>query len=102
MKPGIRVETRRRDVSAQGLGEVAETVILRHGQEIATLAPSDPLRYALKLPLDELRSLRRALGPVLERRPHVRRVLEAIIEYKERGTYRHRARRGREGRQGNG
>jgi hypothetical protein len=102
VRSGIRLENRRRDANTSAPGDVAETVIQQHRQEIAALAPSDPLRYALKLPLNELRSLRRALGPVLERRPHVRRVLEAIIEYKERGTDRHRARRGREGRQGNG
>ena len=83
MRSGIRLENRHRDIGISVPGEVVETVILRHGQEIAALAPSDPLRYALELPLHELRSLWRALGLVLERRPHVRLVLEAIIEYKE-------------------
>jgi hypothetical protein len=77
------LENRRRTVSASVPIEVTETVIRREGQEMAALAEGDPLRYALELPLSELQSLRRALGPVLERQPRARRVLEAIIEYKE-------------------
>jgi hypothetical protein len=80
----VRSGRRHQAADSSVFSEDGETVILRNGQEIATLAPSDPLRYALELPLDELRSLQRALGPVLERRPHVRRVLEAIIGHKER------------------
>jgi hypothetical protein len=78
------VENRRRVGSLTG--EVMETVILREGREIAALAEGDPLRYALELPLNELQSLRRALGPILERRPGVKRALEAIIEYKEQAV----------------
>jgi hypothetical protein len=77
------VENRRRVVTGSLPGEVMETVILREGREIAALAEGDPLRYALELPLNELHSLRQALGPILERRPGVKRALEAIIEYKE-------------------
>jgi hypothetical protein len=77
------VENRRRVGTDSFPGEVTETVILREGREIAALAEGDPLRYALELPLNELQSLRRALGPILERRPGVKRILEAIIEYKE-------------------
>lgn len=76
-----------------------ETGILRYGREMAALSPGDPLRYALELSLDELRLLRRALGPVFERRPSVRRAFEAIVGYKEREEDRHRV---REGRQTNG
>jgi hypothetical protein len=79
----MRLENRRRSIGASMPGEVTETVILRRGREIAALPEGDPLRYALELPLNELRSLRRALGPILDRQPRVRRVLEAIIEYKD-------------------
>jgi hypothetical protein len=80
------VENRRRVGTTSLPGEVIETVILREGREIAALAEGDPLRYALELPLNELQSLRRALGPILERQPQARRVLEAIIEYKEQAA----------------
>jgi hypothetical protein len=76
-----------------------ETGIPPNGREMAALSPSDPLRYTLELSLDELRSLRRALGPVFERRPAVRRAFEDIIGHKERERDRHRV---REGRQTNG
>ena len=79
----VRLENRRQSLSDAIPVEVMETVILREGREIAALAEGDPLRYALGLPLNELRSLQRALGPLLERQPRVRHVLEAIIEYKE-------------------
>jgi hypothetical protein len=87
MSGRVWLEKRRRSVSASVPVEVTETVIRREGQEIAALAEGDPLRYALKLPLNELQSLRQALSPVLDRQPRARQVLEAIIEYKqEAGT----------------
>jgi hypothetical protein len=87
MSGRVWLEKRRRSVSASVPVEVTETVIRREGQEIAALAEGDPLRYALKLPLNELQSLRQALSPVLDCQPRARQVLEAIIEYKqEAGT----------------
>lgn len=95
MSSGVK-RARRRRSGGSGSAEDPETRLQRHRQETAALAPGDPLRYAFELPLDELRSLRRALEPVLERRPSVRRVFEAIIGYKEREIERHRAREGRQ------
>jgi len=97
----VKGAKRRRNGGGSDPGEGAETAIHRDGQKMEALAPGDSLRYALELSLDELRSLRRALGPVLERRPHVRHVLEAIIGRKEQGIDGQRASGGREGRQGN-
>jgi hypothetical protein len=86
MPARIRLENRRHTLSDSIPVEVTQTVILCEGGEIAALAEGDPLRYALELPLSELQSLRRAIGPILERQPQVRRVLEAIIEYKEQAA----------------
>jgi hypothetical protein len=79
----IRLENRRRSMNSSVPVEVRETVIRREGRELAALAEGDPLRYALELPLNELESLHRALGPVLDCQPRARQVLEAIIEYKQ-------------------
>ena len=79
----VWLENRRHSLSDSVPVEITETVILREGREIAALAEGDPLRYALELPITELQSLRRALGPVLDRQPRAKRVLEAIIEYKK-------------------
>ena len=83
----MRLEKRRRSVSSSVPIEVTETVIRREGREIASLPEGHPLRYALELPVSELRSLRRALRPVLDRQPQVKLVLEAIIEYKEQADW---------------
>jgi len=61
----------------------AREVILRDDEVVAVLPEGDPLRYALELPLEQLQSMRVNLARVLEKRPTVKKVLEAIIEYKE-------------------
>jgi hypothetical protein len=60
-----------------------ETVILRDDEVVAVLPEGDPLRHALELPIEELRSMRVNLARVLDSRPRVKKVLEAIIEYKQ-------------------
>lgn len=77
----VRLETRQ---AGSGRSNVRkrETVILRDGEVVAVLPEGDPLRYTLELSVDELRAMRVNLASVLEKRPRVREVLEAIIEYK--------------------
>lgn len=84
MSSVVKGAGRKRNGGGPAYNEAPERTLQQYGLEVAALAPGDPLRYALGLSLDELRSLRRALGPVFERRPSVRRVFEAIIGYKER------------------
>jgi hypothetical protein len=86
MPAKVRLRTRRRSDPAAFQGELEETVILRDDEVVAVLPEGDPLRYALQLPLDELWSMRESLALVLERRPRIKRVLEALIEYKEEQT----------------
>ena len=86
MPAKVRLGTRRRSDPAAFQGELEETVILRDDEVVAVLPEGDPLRYALQLPLDELWSMRESLAPVLERRPRIKRLLEALIEYKEEQT----------------
>jgi hypothetical protein len=78
----VRLETRR-TAEAKSRSMDRETVILRDDEVVAVLPEGDPLRYALELPLEELQSMRVNLSRVLEKRPTVKKVLEAIIEYKE-------------------
>lgn len=82
MAARVRLETRR-TAQAKSRGKDRETVILRDDEVVAVLPEGDPLRYALELPLEELQSMRVNLARVLEKRPTVKKVLEAIIEYKE-------------------
>jgi len=86
MSARVRLGTRRRSDRAAFQGELEETVILRDNEVVAVLPEGDPLRYALQLPLDELWSMRESLAPLLERRPRIKRVLEALIQYKEEQT----------------
>ena len=83
MPARVRLGTRRRSNPAAFQGELEEMVILRDDEVVAVLPEGDPLRYVLQLPVDELWSMRESLAPVLERRPRIKRVLEALIEYKE-------------------
>jgi len=57
-------------------------VILRDDEVVAVLPEGDPLCRTLELSVEELRSIRVNLARVLEKRPRVKEVLEAIIEYK--------------------
>ena len=86
MSARVRLETRRRSDPAAFRGELKETVILRDEKVVAVLPEGDPLRHGLELSAEELRVLRADLGPVVETRPRVKEVLEALIEYKEEQT----------------
>jgi hypothetical protein len=86
MSARVRLETRRRSHSAAFRGELEETVILRDEEVVAVLPEGDPLRYGLELSAEELRLLRVSLGSVVKKRPRVREILEALIEYKEGQT----------------
>jgi hypothetical protein len=83
MAARVRVEVRRFTDSVAFQGELEETVILRDGKLVAALPEGDPLRYVLELSVEELCSMKEDLAPVLERKPRVREVVEALIEYKE-------------------
>jgi hypothetical protein len=83
MSARVRLETRRRSDSAAFRGELEETVILRDEEVVAVLPEGDPLRYGLELSAEELRLLTVSLRCVVETRPRVREILEALIEYKE-------------------
>jgi hypothetical protein len=83
MSARVRLEKRRRSDSAVFRGELEETVILRGEEVVAVLPEGDPLRHSLELSAEELRSLRASLGPVVEARPRVKEVIEALIEYKQ-------------------
>jgi hypothetical protein len=64
-------------------GQIQETLVVRDGQVIAVLPEGDPLLYLLRLPARRLRTMRRKLEPVLEKRHFERKVFEAILEYRE-------------------
>jgi hypothetical protein len=83
MSGRVRLGIRRRSHPAAFQGELEETVILRGDEVVAVLPEGDPLRYALQLSVEELWSMRENLAPVLQRRPRVKKVLEALIQYKE-------------------
>ena len=89
MSARVRLETRRRSDPAAFRGKLEETVILRDGEVVAVLPEGDPLRYGLELSAEELRLLKASLGTVVQTRPHVKEVLEALIEYKEGQTLGH-------------
>jgi hypothetical protein len=78
----VRLENRRAG-PARARRNQQETVILRDDEVVAVLPEGDPLRHALELPIEELRSMRVNLARVLDNRPRVKKVLEAIIEYKQ-------------------
>lgn len=86
MPARVRLETRRRSDPAVFRGNLEETVILRDEEVVAVLPEGDPLRYGLELSAEELRLLKASLGAVVQTQPHVKRVLEALIEYKEAQT----------------
>jgi len=86
MPARVRQEISRRSDRTAFQGKLGETVILRDDEVVAVLPEGDPLRYALQLPVDDLWSMRESLAPVLERRPRIKTVLEALIEYKEGQT----------------
>ncbi len=91
MSTRVRLKNRRRDDPAAVQGGLEEIVILRDEEVVAVLPEGDPLRHALGISLDALRSLRADLAPVLEGQPRAKQVLEAVIEYKEQQTEQRRS-----------
>lgn len=91
MPARVRLETRRHRDPAAVQDELEETVIVREENVVAVLPQGDPLLHALELSLEELRSLRVSLAPVLEGQPRAKEVLEAVIEYKEQQTEQRRS-----------
>lgn len=81
MPTAVKLKTRRTS-PVKSRPQMTETVILRDDEVIAVLRQGDPLLYLLELSADQLESMKKSLAPVLERRPRVKEILEAIIEYK--------------------
>jgi hypothetical protein len=86
MSAKVRLETRRRSHPAGSQGELEETVIFRNEEIVAILPQGDGLRYLVHLSLEQLRLLKGKLGRMSEERPRLKKVLEALIEYKEEET----------------
>ena len=82
MADNVQIRTRRSALTEKVQREVRETVILRNEEVVAVLPEGDPLAYVLQLSADELSELRERLRPILESRPEVRALLEALIEYR--------------------
>jgi len=78
----VEVISRRSSLSDKVNREVRETVVVQGGEEVAVLSEGDPLCYTLRLSAEELGSLKQGLGNVLNARPQLRRLLDALIEYK--------------------
>lgn len=78
----VEVKSRRSGLSDKVNRDVRETVVFQDGEEVAVLSEGDPLCYTLQLSAEELGSLKQRLGNVLNARPQLRRLLEALIEYK--------------------
>jgi hypothetical protein len=82
LSDGIKILTRRSALTEKVQREVRETVVLRNEEVVAVLPEGDPLAYVLGLSADELLELRDKLRPILESRPEVRSLVEALIEYR--------------------
>ena len=82
MPDRVQIRTRRSALTEKVQREVMETVVLRNEEVVAVLPEGDPLAYVLQLPTGELLDLREKLRPVLEARPEVRSLLEALIQYR--------------------
>jgi chromosome condensin MukBEF complex kleisin-like MukF subunit len=82
MAARMRLETRHIDAE-RAKSARRETVILRDDEVVAVLPEGDPLCHTLGLSIEELRSIRVNFAGAIERRPWVKKVLEAIIEYKD-------------------
>ena len=83
MSNGVKILTRRSALTEKVQREVLETVVLRGEEVVAVLPEGDPLAYVLGLSAGELLELREKLRPILEARPQVRSLVEALIEYRE-------------------
>jgi len=82
MPDRVQIRTRRSALTEKVQREVWETVVLRNEDVVAVLPEGDPLAYVLQLPTGELVELREKLRPVLECRPELQSLLEALIQYR--------------------
>jgi hypothetical protein len=89
----VQIQTRRSALTEKVQRDVQETVVLRNQQVVAILPEGDPLAYVLQLSAGELLELRGKLRPILESRPQLRSLFEALIQYR-------RQRRRKKNRQG--
>ncbi len=87
MPDRVQIRTRRSALAEKVQREVQETVVLRNEEVVAVLPEGDPLAYVLQLSTGELLAVRERLRPVLQSRPEVRTLLEALIHYRlQRGS----------------
>jgi hypothetical protein len=82
MPDHVQIRTRRSALTEKVQREVRETVVLRNEVVVAVLPEGDPLVYVLHLPTSELLELQESLRPVLDCRPQLRSLLEALIQYR--------------------
>ncbi len=82
MPDHVEIRTRRSALTEKVQREVRETVVLRNEEVVAVLPEGDPLAYVLQLSAGELSELREKLRPILESRPDIRSLLEAVIQYR--------------------
>ena len=80
MTDRVRIQTRRSVLAGKVQREVRETVVLRNQEVVAVLPEGDPMAYVLHLSAEELLELREKLRPILEARPELGSLLEALIE----------------------
>lgn len=83
MPDHVEIRTRRSALTEKVQREVRETVVLRNEEVVAVLPEGDPLAYVLQLSAGELSELREKLRPILESRPDIRSLLEAVIQYRQ-------------------
>ncbi len=83
MPDHVEIRTRRSALTEKVQREVRETVVLRNEEVVAVLPEGDPLAYVLELSAGELSELREKLRPILESRPDIRSLLEAVIQYRQ-------------------
>ena len=78
----VEIQTRRSALAEKVQREVMETVVLRNEEVVAVLPEGDPLAYLLQLPAGGLLELRQKLRPILESRPALCSLLDALIQYR--------------------
>lgn len=96
MRDRVQIQTKRSALTEKVQREVTETVVLRNEEVVAVVPEGDPLAYVLQLPAGELLELRERLRPVLESRPALRSLLEALIQYRRQRRRRNGHRDGRQ------
>ena len=82
MTDRVEIQTRMSVLAGKVQREVRETVVLRNQEVVAVLPEGDPMVHVLELSADELLELREKLRPILEARPELGSLLEALIEYR--------------------